>query len=50
MDLREAIMRGPEEYRNAMRSNLDGIVDLRNTEDVDKATEWAPGKYNSLVM
>ncbi|KAJ4296721.1 hypothetical protein N0V90_006769 [Kalmusia sp. IMI 367209] len=44
VDLLEAIMGGPEDYDAGMRANLDGIVDLRDTEDSDKKTRWAPGK------
>lgn len=45
MDLREAVMRGPEDYDNGLRANLDGVVDLVNSEDTDKQTRWAPGKH-----
>ena len=46
MDLREAVMRGPEDYDNGLRANLDGVVDLKNSEDTDKHTTWAPGKHS----
>lgn len=46
MDLRDAVMSGPEDYTNGLRADLDGVVDLTNTEDVDVDTRWAPGKCN----
>lgn len=42
MDLREAIMAGPGGHDP--KANLDGVVDLTDTEDTDKDVQWAPGK------
>jgi hypothetical protein len=41
MDLREAAMGGPEDY--GIKAALDGVVDLRDTEDTDQKVQWAPG-------
>jgi hypothetical protein len=41
MDLREAAMSGPNDY--GMKAALDGVVDLRDTEDTDQEVQWAPG-------
>ena len=46
MDLRTAIMDGPTEFKrhdSDASLGLDGVVDISNTEDVDKSTRIAPG-------
>lgn len=48
IDLHQAIREGPDDYRNQLRADLDGIVDLTDTEDVDKETRWAPGQLYLL--
>lgn len=34
---------GQEGIETEMKQLLDGVVDLRNTEDEDKDVQWAPG-------
>jgi hypothetical protein len=46
LDFRSAVMDGPVEFRrhDSDRSlGLNGVIDVRNTEDVDKSTRVAPG-------
>jgi hypothetical protein len=47
IDLRSAVMDGPVEFRrhDSDRSlGLNGVIDISNTEDVDKSTRIAPGR------
>ncbi|KAL1599598.1 hypothetical protein SLS60_007401 [Paraconiothyrium brasiliense] len=47
MDLREILSGGPDDY--GMKSALDGVVDLRDTEDADKETRWASAVTHEVV-
>ncbi|KAF1970303.1 hypothetical protein BU23DRAFT_213994 [Bimuria novae-zelandiae CBS 107.79] len=49
MDLQEAIGGGPEGHNNGLRANLDGVMDLRDTKDVDKETRWVPEVVHETV-
>ena len=44
VDFQQAIREGPDKYKKRVQAGLDGIIDLNNTEDMDKETTWAPGQ------
>ncbi|KAJ4354538.1 uncharacterized protein N0V89_006275 [Didymosphaeria variabile] len=47
MEVREAVMGGPGGYD--LKAALDGVVDLRDTEDADKETRWAQAVTHEVV-
>lgn len=46
-DLREAILAGPDGYD--ISAAVDGVLDLKDTEDTDRDVQWAPG-MNHFVL
>jgi hypothetical protein len=53
MNLRTAIMDGPTEFKRVDSDTslgLDGVIDVSNTEDVDKSTRIAPGTLTYITL
>ncbi|KAF2691106.1 hypothetical protein K458DRAFT_426479 [Lentithecium fluviatile CBS 122367] len=52
IDLRSAVMDGQEEfdsYDGPMSLDLDGVINISSTEDVDKSTRFAPAVTHEVV-